>query len=288
MSRRVSNNRWRRTPTAPPWCKNCGGEHANECSYPITSYGIICFKRDPSTLKISYILVSRKHSINYGEFLRGNYSHDDCQYLMKMFSRMTIHERNSLLDSRRSFDSLFRSFWADRRPLQHKTFNQIRKLFTITRNGYNIGQPFEPLGGNRVSIPILINATVPAKSTEWTFPKGRLSYTRRENGWQCACREFREETAIPSSKLRKMGIQYIEDYYGSNGSSYRTILYLAEWTGHPDMIPTVDPNNRIQIQEIGSIGWFTSDQALELILPYHEERRRVIRKVETFLSNYYG
>ena len=66
------------------YCNNCGnyGHKYNMCKYPIMSFGIILYHSD-ETNKV--LMVQRKHSICYIEFLRGKYSIDIEKYLKTLF-----------------------------------------------------------------------------------------------------------------------------------------------------------------------------------------------------------
>ena len=56
-------------------CANCGnvGHTHKLCREPIISYGIICF-RVMDDEKFEYLLIQRKHSIAYIDFIRGKYN----------------------------------------------------------------------------------------------------------------------------------------------------------------------------------------------------------------------
>ena len=55
-------------------CLNCGhyGHAIKTCNYPITSYGILCYFVQNNNIK--YLMIQRKDSLCYIEFLRGKYS----------------------------------------------------------------------------------------------------------------------------------------------------------------------------------------------------------------------
>ena len=57
------------------YCGNCGekGHMYRDCKYPIISLGVILFDYSRSKDEIQYLLVRRKDSIGYVEFLRGKY-----------------------------------------------------------------------------------------------------------------------------------------------------------------------------------------------------------------------
>ena len=64
MNRQKSHNQF---------CNNCTnqGHLFNQCRTPITSVGIVSFIKEKDTLK--YLMICRKDSLGYIEFLRGKY-----------------------------------------------------------------------------------------------------------------------------------------------------------------------------------------------------------------------
>ena len=55
------------------FCNNCGklGHLFHQCKIPITSIGIIAFRIKNN--KIEYLLIRRKDSLSFVDFLRGKY-----------------------------------------------------------------------------------------------------------------------------------------------------------------------------------------------------------------------
>ena len=77
---RNRSNRNKQIPLPPAigmgiYCLNCGKTNhmQNMCNEPFSSYGLLCFyKKSPDdTPKI--VMVCRKHTIPYIDFLRGKY-----------------------------------------------------------------------------------------------------------------------------------------------------------------------------------------------------------------------
>ena len=58
-----------------PKCNNCGGNgHLFfNCKRPITSLGIVCFRVNLKD-EIEYLLIQRKDTLGYVDFLRGKYN----------------------------------------------------------------------------------------------------------------------------------------------------------------------------------------------------------------------
>ena len=86
------------------FCNNCGktGHSYNQCSKPITSLGIIAFNKTINSLK--YLLICRKDSLGYVEFMRGKYPLYNNEYIQNIINEMTIQEKANLLT--KEFDEL--------------------------------------------------------------------------------------------------------------------------------------------------------------------------------------
>ena len=58
---------------------------------PITSIGIVAFKKKSNVLK--YLMICRKDSLGYIEFLRGKYPLYNKEYIQTLIDEMTVHEK---------------------------------------------------------------------------------------------------------------------------------------------------------------------------------------------------
>ncbi len=73
------------------YCNNCGnyGHTYSNCRHPILSYGVILYNYDKDG-EPSIVMVERKDSISYIEFMRGKYkSIYDIEYIQLLFSRFS-------------------------------------------------------------------------------------------------------------------------------------------------------------------------------------------------------
>ena len=75
------------------YCNNCGkaGHSYHSCKIPITSNGIIAFRNSEDTRQ--YLMICRKDSIGYIDFLRGRYPTSKLCHLDRLFNEMTMEER---------------------------------------------------------------------------------------------------------------------------------------------------------------------------------------------------
>ena len=81
----------------PSVCNNCGkqGHLFHQCKLPITSYGIILFRKSESGLQ--YLMIRRKDSFGYIDFLRGKYSPYNIEHIQNIVKQMSVFEKQQLL-----------------------------------------------------------------------------------------------------------------------------------------------------------------------------------------------
>ena len=74
------------------YCNNCGklGHILSQCKMPITSIGIIAFRKNNN--KFEYLMIRRKDSLGYVDFLRGKYNPHNEFHLKNIFQEMTHEE----------------------------------------------------------------------------------------------------------------------------------------------------------------------------------------------------
>ena len=93
------------------FCNNCGkiGHLFNQCKMPITSIGIIAFRYNNNNLE--YLMIRRKETLGFIDFMRGKYSLFNKEYIINMLKQMTKYEKKSLLEN--DFDSLWKNIWCN-------------------------------------------------------------------------------------------------------------------------------------------------------------------------------
>ena len=94
----------------PQTCRNCGinGHLYKDCIHPIMSFGVICYKIDDDNT-IRYLMIQRKDSLSFMEFIRGKYNVTDFLYIRQLVSAMTLNEKNLLL--KKQFDDIWNYAW---------------------------------------------------------------------------------------------------------------------------------------------------------------------------------
>ena len=267
------------------YCGNCGklGHTYRKCKLPITSCGIILYKNNKFFEEVMdedgnitnnheryyFLLIRRKDTLGYVEFLRGKYDEMNEEYLVKIFNTMTISEieRLKTLD----FEQLWNELWSHRNNKQYQVeYDNSKSKFQ------NL------ISGKYLDLDTIIDkAEINYTEKEWGFPKGRRNI--KESDYDCAMREFQEETGFIENEYTILkNIKPVEEiFYGSNDIRYKHIYYIAECLSEKKI--KVDPENRFQVTEIGGIEWFNLNDSVDKIRPYNIEKKLVLKKAYKLL-----
>ena len=280
-------------------CANCGGiGHGYKiCNHPIISYGVICYRfcYDPETNSISprYLMVQRKDSLCYVEFIRGKYDIQNKDYILKLFENMTEFERSKI--ALNNLETLWNDMWCRKEDDKaecsrsfSREFRDSLEKFNMLRRGFYIKLADSP---DMILINfdyIFTNTRSKYADTEWGFPKGRRNIA--ENDMTCALREFAEETGINAKTIRLCNdIKPLEETFsGSNKIRYKHVYYVGKYvsysldSGVP--LPThFNPTNRVQSKEIKDVRWFSYQEAYDLIREHNVERRELLKRLNAMI-----
>tara|TARA_B100001093_G_scaffold502284_1_gene555061 strand:- start:306 stop:1103 length:798 start_codon:yes stop_codon:yes gene_type:complete len=256
------------------FCNNCGktGHLFHACKKPITSSGIICFKKKKNINK--YLLICRKNTLGYVDFIRGKYPIYNIEYLQNLFDEMTITEKTYLLNN--TFEDIWNNLWGDFSRVQYANEEKIskNKFNSIKEGVYLYDNTFYNLKS------LIHNSKTSWIEPEWGFPKGRRNYL--ENDLDCATREFTEETGLLNKnfKIIKNILPYDEIFMGSNYKSYKHKYYLA-------FLENSDINiKNYQKSEVSNAKWASIEECLQIFRPYNLEKKDIIKKIDIMLNNY--
>tara|TARA_B100000424_G_C22945122_1_gene502976 strand:- start:1098 stop:2123 length:1026 start_codon:yes stop_codon:yes gene_type:complete len=287
------------------FCCNCGkyGHKYNKCIEPITSLGIIAMKIsdiesynklfsffDSNYLfnllksnttnnnillkvnkyqdKIKFLMIQRKKTLGYIEFLRGRYNENDMADYTNLFEQMTNKEIKDIRTI--SFEILWNSLWNfDNKYFKSEYEESYKKYCFIKEN---------------IDFDIFLdNIKVKFNTPEWGFPKGRRTYL--EKNLACACREFEEETSLAKDDYSILyNIPPINEiFYGTNNVLYKHVYYFA--LCKDEISVNIDVNNKNQQLEIGNIGFFNFYESSKKIRNYHNERKNILNESFIFFSS---
>ena len=259
-------------------CNNCGkfGHLFHQCKIPITSVGMIAFRYNIDGKK-EYLLIRRKETLGYIDFIRGKYQLHNKNYIINMIRQMTNDEKTQILN--KDFQSLWLLLWGDSHVNnKYKTEEMIsRDKFESLTNGIVTKNDFFSLKTIIDEIDGKDSWTEP----EWGFPKGRRNSQERD--FDCALREFCEETGYSCESLHHLqNIAPVEETFtGSNYTSYKHKYFLT----YMNFKDTTNLNN-YQRSEVSKMEWGSLNRCLEMIRPYNLEKIRVITNVDSCLNKY--
>jgi 8-oxo-dGTP pyrophosphatase MutT (NUDIX family) len=282
-------------------CTNCGqvGHHFKTCIEPITSYGIIAFRinrpdwnqaeslaRDQTDFTgipqddLEFLLIQRRDSIGYVELLRAKYKVHDITYIVQQIEGTTAEERTKLRT--KSFHDLWVELWGPMTTAENRQYkqeyDQAKAKFETLKEGIVFQGQIYTLDGLLDSTPV--RYTTP----EWGFPKGRRNMF--ESDYSCAVREFCEETGLQSNQFRIFeNMKPIrETFIGNNTIHYSHVYYVA-WV--PRTVPVkLSSENICMSREIGGIGWFSLNDALERLRQNNVEKREVLLRTSLLARNF--
>jgi 8-oxo-dGTP pyrophosphatase MutT (NUDIX family) len=255
-------------------CNNCGkqGHMFHQCKMPITSYGIILFKQHNNN-NIQYLMIRRKDSFGYIDFLRGKYSPYNIENIQNIVNQMSLNEKHNLLNE--PFENLWLKMWDNIASNQYKSEEIAScKKFETIKNGILINDKIITLKD------IIDESNTNWEETEWEFPKGRRNY--QEKDLDCALREFEEETGVSKSDISIIEnvLPFEESFIGTNHKSYKHKYFLAFTKKDVDFL------ENFQKSEVSKLEWKTLDNCLESIRPYSLEKKQLITNINKVLEEY--
>ena len=263
------------------YCNNCGnyGHLYKNCRHPILSYGIILYFKHQDTNEIKIVMIERKDSLSYIEFLRGKYnSIYNIKYLKLLFSRMSKEEIDRI--NKYSFDTLWNKLW-----IHTETINfRIKKEYTKSKTNFNTIKKGYYCSNELINFEYLTNHLSKYITNEWEIPKGRRN--KYETNKECAIREFKEETNINNSSFEIINnmIPLVEEYEGINKVKYKHIYYIAQSKEEYNL--KINMENKDQYTEIKNISWLNEKEAYNIIRDYDINKKNVLSKFFGFMKNY--
>jgi 8-oxo-dGTP pyrophosphatase MutT (NUDIX family) len=267
MEKRTSVLQKQQQPIAM-YCNNCGGKgHLfRTCKDPVLSCGILLLdapKMPVNWNNTSILMIRRKDSMSFAEFMRGKYDPNDSQYLATLIKNMTLKEQ--ALIATETFETLWRNLWGEDRSssdfnLSRDRFNALDRVALMKEN---LSEYTEP---------------------EWGFPKGRRM--RGESDVACAVREFTEETNVPRDAYIILNNIILEEtFMGLNGIRYKHVYFIG-LLKHPELVNLTKKFTAMQRREISGIAWKTFQEAQNLIRPHHVERMGMLNQLRSVTETF--
>ena len=257
------------------YCNNCGknGHLYHQCKLPITSIGIVAFRINNNIPE--FLMIRRKDTLGHVDFMRGKYTLQNKEYILSMLNQMTNDEKEQLKTL--TFKELWKNVWGGVDiSLQYKNEENIsQEKFNALKNGVYFNNKIYTLNdlieeSNREHI---------WNEPEWGFPKGRRN--NRESDYDCAIREFSEETGYNASILKNLQniIPYEEIFTGSNYKSYKHKYFLMFVDYNSSLV-----TNNFEKSEVSKMEWKKYDNCILTIRHYNIEKKRILTKIHNTIT----
>lgn len=269
-------------------CNNCGkaGHLLNQCKLPIMSIGVIAFRINHNAKnerEVQYLMIMRKETLGYIEFVRGKYSLKNKYYIINLLKQMTTEEKNRI--KKGDFNLLWSELWGTNTKINKYEKEEImsRDKFNTLFKGVYVKNTFKNDFYNLNQLVDECEKTqIQWTEPEWGFPKGRKNINELE--YNCAIREFFEETGYTGKKLFTIEnlLPFQETFIGSNYKLYRHKYYLMLME-YNDTLNT----NCFQRTEVSKMEWKNYKECMNSIRPYNIEKKRVITNIHNCLQNYH-
>ena len=253
------------------FCNNCGkvGHIFPHCKKPITSLGIIALREGKNGLE--YLMIRRKDSLGFVDFMRGRYSIEDTVYIQNIIDEMTFDEKENIM--LKSFHELWTNLWGGNPGIQYRMeekdskikFNQLKEGIIVNHQLYSIRT-------------FVFDSKTKWQEQEWGFAKGRRNY--KESDIVCALREFEEETGYDRKSVTLIqNLSPLQEIFtGSNYKSYNHCYFIGFIKNN------VSAKKTFQKTEVSKIEWKKYDEVLTSIREYNIEKKNMVKHTKEILD----
>ena len=240
-------------------------------------------KKQINTYKV--ILVQRRNTIGFIEFMRGKYEVENHEYIIKLFNMLSFDEKR-ILREYDAFDAIRKIIGLGRENIYKREYDDSKAKFEALQNH---------IDGNMI-FKLLDRSITRWSSPEWGIPKGRrkvwMPYGFSANGTghggcgeidiDCAVREFVEETGIKYKNLVVYrNVKPLEELYkGINGVLYKHVYYLAMVKDTEEAranVENVERGGQYNF-EVSNVKCFGLSECHRIIRPYYVSKLNVIKK----------
>jgi 8-oxo-dGTP pyrophosphatase MutT (NUDIX family) len=249
---------------------------------PIISIGGIAFRKNiEKNNQIEYLMICRKHTLGYMDFMRGKYSLFNKEHILNLLKEMSLEEKDNIVS--KDFSLLWNQLWNKNENekndnIQYNTeeFLSFDKI-TSLKHGIHNNNDYYTLK----SLLEESNKEAIWQEPEWGFPKGRRN--PNENDMDCGMREFLEETgySINDINIIENIVPFEEIFMGSNYKSYKHKYYLL-YMDYENTIKNTEYDNT----EVSKVEWKTFEECIECIRPYNLEKKKLINNINSCIHKY--
>jgi 8-oxo-dGTP pyrophosphatase MutT (NUDIX family) len=178
------------------------------------SYGVACCRYNTMTRKMEILMVKKRYTFYYVEFILGHYTNADDIKLPYLFNRMSNEEKLDIESC--CFERMWARVWREVPTNQDVMYAKYIKCKRKFDNCFT--------GSCSVAISELLSAST-SQDPMWEIPKGRKDANETELG--CAIRELREETELSDNSYYIIPGQTIEMRFTNRKAQYISKFFIA-------------------------------------------------------------
>jgi len=246
---------------------------------PIISLGIIAIRINPITLQKEFLMICRRDSFGYSDFIYTKPCMYNDIYMLDIINEMTVEEKLKIgnclkliqLQKENDKDQNVHLSISDKNLIDSAIYRKVQsyenyiKLHNFT---FNLDS-------------LLRKSTTTWNDCEWGFPKGRRNL--HEKDLSCALREFEEETGYNRKHITIVEnlTPFEEIYIGSNNKCYKHKYFIA----FMDYENTLNISD-FQVSEVSNLQWKTYSDSIQCMRPYNVEKKIVLRNIKKCLDSH--
>lgn len=220
------------------------------------SYGVAICRFNLETNQYEMLLVKKRCTYNFIEFVLGHYAKNNESRLLYLFNGMTNSEKLTILSL--DFGNIYYNVFLTNPDAVHfdDSTTEPENLLKYKECKRKFMDAFVRDDG--VRLHKLINKSRNVE-TIWEVPKGRKS-DPQEKEIMCAVRETCEETGVGLDKYELLlDISPRRMTHMDVNTKYISYIYIAA-INNQKFVPKVTFNSKQQISEVVNIAWMTLDQ----------------------------
>jgi len=241
------------------------------------SFGVaLCRMREQCEI----LMVKKRFTYHYFEFVYGKYRKRDDKNIIRLLDNMTYREKLAIANL--DFSEMWSNIWLSSPENYSPARLHSRPPGGFTsdpkyhRKKAKFDAVFRRDGGKRIRR--LIDASTNSEAN-WEIPKGHRA--TGELDMDTAIREFGEETELSEGVNMLWCAKPIVTSHRSRGTIYKTVYFLAEYTGKNT--PDVRFRSPLQYTEVECIKWVSLPEIRFLRLNPTTHRRvcRLFKKISS-------
>lgn len=222
------------------------------------SYGVILCRMLLSNNEIEVMMVKKRVSFHYVEFVMHPYSRNDEESILRLFDNMSSDEKIDILSL--EYPKMYARIWLINPELGRlssdvKLSAERYEKYLFLKNSFEKNFVTHD-GGKRLRELINRSETV---DSLWEIPKGRKA-SPQERDLTCAVRELEEETGIPATDFNVLHDAPIVLVYNNARVKYVNTYFIAllnsageKWNQPRNL--RINYESSQQISEISHISW---------------------------------